>query len=228
MAIPKKIFQTHKSFEYIQSKPHILNAVNSWKQYTDFEYHFYSNEMCEEFIRAHFDENVFKAYMRCPMAVMKADLWRYCVIYIHGGIYADTDTVCMEHPNMFRKDDCLLAFTPENGHNYLCQWVFAAPPLSPVLKTIIDLSVKRILDMEVIKGEHIIHYLTGPSLFSDGVDEYCKSANMYLPPNRLMYVGYPGKLYAFEPSYFHAHQVQHLFSGDEEDGWKKERLEILC
>ena len=33
-----------------------------------------------------------------PIAVMKADLWRYCVIYKYGGIYADADTVCKINP----------------------------------------------------------------------------------------------------------------------------------
>jgi mannosyltransferase OCH1-like enzyme len=74
--------------EYINSKEKIKNAVNSWKKHSDFEYNFYDDAQCEEFIKNNFDSNVYEAYMKCPMNVMKADLWRYCVIYKYGGIYA--------------------------------------------------------------------------------------------------------------------------------------------
>ena len=37
---------------------------------------------------------------------------------------------------------------------------------------IIDLSVERIRSMNVIKGEHIIHYLTGPSVFTSEIMKY--------------------------------------------------------
>ena len=30
-------------------------------------------------------------FLKFPLPVMKADFWRYCVLYINGGIYADLD-----------------------------------------------------------------------------------------------------------------------------------------
>jgi mannosyltransferase OCH1-like enzyme len=59
-----------------------------------FNYFFYNNEICDHFIKSNFDENVYKAYSILPMAVMKADLWRYCVLYIEGGIYLDIKFYC--------------------------------------------------------------------------------------------------------------------------------------
>lgn len=55
-----------------------------------------------------FNPVVYKAFLRCPMAVMKADLWRYCIIYYYGGIYADYDTICLDNPNHLIKDSQLL------------------------------------------------------------------------------------------------------------------------
>ena len=79
--IPKKIFQTHKSINYILSKPKIRKAIDTWKNNKDFKYYFFTDDLCEKFIKEYFNEDVYKAYNRLPLAVMKADLWRYCVIY---------------------------------------------------------------------------------------------------------------------------------------------------
>jgi len=132
--IPKNIFQTHKSKQYILGKSKILNAVLSWKNFQpEYNYFFYDDQSCDKFMREKMGGNVYRAYCRLPMAVMKADLWRYCIIYYYGGIYADTDTICKVNPHLFINHS-LLTIVPEPSHIYLCQWVFSAPKGSPILK----------------------------------------------------------------------------------------------
>jgi mannosyltransferase OCH1-like enzyme len=220
--IPKNIFQTHKSMEYIETKPEILNAVNSWKKYDgEFKYQFYNDSQAEQFIKDNFDDDTYTAYKKLPIPVMKADLWRYCIIYKYGGIYADTDTILKVDPNIFLKNDCLLAVVPENDCAYLCQWVFAAPAKSEILNNIIKLSVKRILEMNEIKGQHVTHYLTGPALFTDAIKDYLIKNNKTVFDSICKYIDYYDScLYVFENGNFHNNIVKHLFHGDE--GWKKE------
>jgi len=223
------IFQTHKSIAYIKTKPKLVNAVKSWLKHTDtFKYHFYNDEMCDAFMRDVVGGDTYKAYQRLPMKVMKADLWRYCIIYEYGGIYADVDTVCKINPNVFLNDS-LLTIVPEN-RTHLCQWVFSAPPKSPILKEVIDLSVKRILEIEKIKGEHIIHTLTGPEVFTHGIEKWLKKNNgVTYPNNRQMYFNYPNRTYlsVFNDSTFHRHFVCHLYTGQDADGWCQERNKKL-
>ena len=223
MSIDKNIFQTHKSVVYLKTKPKLVNAVSSWFKFkNEFNYNFYNNQMCDDFINTNFDENVKKAYSMLPMGVMKADLWRYCIIYKYGGIYSDVDTICNVDPNIFINDS-LLTVSPEIGTPYFCQWTFSAPKNSPILKTIIDLSVERILNTP-IKGEHIIHYLTGPELFTDGIIKYLKNNNLPTFNNLNKYYKYPSNvLRVFNPQNFHDKFITHLFAGYDEDGWKKER-----
>jgi mannosyltransferase OCH1-like enzyme len=222
MSIPKNIYQTHKSINYINTKPKLVKAIRSWLKYSnEFNHFFYNNQMCDDFIKNNFDEKVYKAYLMLPIDVMKADLWRYCVIYKYGGIYADTDTICKINPNIFITDS-LLTIVPEN-ETHLCQWVFSAPKNSPILKSIIDLSVERILNTP-IKGEHIIHYLTGPGLFTDGIEKYLIENNYPILENKKNYHNYRNPiLKVFEYNNFHKNIVQHLFSGQDQDGWCKER-----
>jgi len=225
--IPKNIFQTHKSFEYVNNKPKISYAINSWLKYSnEFKYCFFNNNLCENFMIENFSGRIYEAYKKLPLPVMKADLWRYCIIYRYGGIYADTDTVCKTNPNIFLTD-ALLTIVPENSI-HLCQWVFSAPKGSPILKTIIDLSVERILNMEEIKGEHIIHHLTGPGVFTEGIDKYLKQKNLPTFDDKTKYFKYPSnELRVFNYHFFHDNIVQHLFTGQDEDGWCNERNRVL-
>jgi hypothetical protein len=218
--IPKNIFQTHKSLEYIKNKPNILNAMKSWINQSDsFNYYFYNNSMCDAFIIKNFDKKINKAYFSLPLGVMKADLWRYCIIYKYGGIYADADTICKINPTIFINNS-YLTIAPEPGHPFFCQWTFAAPANSPILKTIIDLSVERILELN--KGDHInIHHLTGPAVFTDGIIKYLKDNNLPTFQDVSHYYKYPSPLLAvFKKENFHSIFIRHLFAGSDKDGWK--------
>lgn len=225
--IPKNIFQTHKSMNYINSKSKLVEAVNSWKKYNStFKYCFFNDEMCNNFMMKNFSGNIYKAYQKLPISVMKADLWRYCIIYKFGGIYADVDTICKISPNIFINDS-LLCIVPENSV-HLCQWVFSAPPNSPILKSIIDLSTERILNIPEIKGEHIIHHLTGPGVFTDGIEKYLKENNKITFLDKKNYYKYPESfLKVFNYDIFHDKIVNHLFTGQDEDGWCAERFKKL-
>ena len=169
--IPNNIFQTHKSMEYVVSKRNVNDAVMSWKRVNDFNYFFYSDDDCVSFMKEHFDEKINNAYNKCPLAVMKADLWRYCIIYVYGGIYTDSDTILHCDPSFLTNQTTYLALTTENNVHF-CQWIFAAPQHSPILKEIIQLSVKRIIECRDFTSNNIIHSTTGPGVFSDGIFLY--------------------------------------------------------
>lgn len=225
--IPKNIFQTQKSIQYVNSKIKLKQAISTWLKYSnEFKYFFYDDSMCDDFMKENFDERVYRAYVMLPMAVMKADLWRYCIIYKYGGIYADTDTICKVNPNIFLTE-ALLTIVPENSV-HLCQWVFAAPRGSPILKTIIDLSVDRILNTK-IQGENIIHFCTGPGVFTDGIEKYLRENNLPLFDDKINYYNYSYAkiLRVFNDKNFHTNIVNHLFTGQDTDGWYQERNQKL-
>jgi mannosyltransferase OCH1-like enzyme len=226
MAIPPFVFQTHKSISYLKKKPALLRAVASWRRYAPrYRYFFYTDSMCDAFMKETMGGDVYRAYCKLPMAVMKADLWRYCIVYWYGGIYADVDTVCCVDPDLFRRvpDSFEMVVVPEMGHPYFCQWVFAAPPRSAMLWEIIQESVRRILDIKYFLGEELVHYLTGPAVFTDGIENYLRKQGLSVFANKHAYVRRYRCLGVFDPRRFHQDMVQHLFAGSDEDGWKQER-----
>ena len=224
--IPKKIFQTHKSIEFIRSNPKLKNAINSWRKHVpEYEYYFYTDVVCDKFMQENFEGCVYDAYKRLPLGVMKADLWRYCVIYKYGGIYADVDAICNVHPNILLKNFQLVC-APEDVENFFCQWTFAAPAGSPILKSIIDLSVDRISNIVHFKGPDLVHFLTGPKVFTDGIEKYLYENNTPVYRNKSEYVknNQTSELvYTIDKSIFHKRMITHLFAGFDKNGWKQQR-----
>ena len=85
--IPLKIFQTWNT--NILSKS-MKDAVNRLKRNNpEFEYIFYDDNQCREFIANHFPDMVLYAFDVLVPGAYKADIWRYCILYVYGGIYID-------------------------------------------------------------------------------------------------------------------------------------------
>lgn len=85
--IPLNIFQTW----HTKKLPHLMKKNSNYIRSSNpkFNYFLYDDDDCSEFIRNNFDENVFNAYNSLIPGAYKADLWRYCILYIKGGIYLD-------------------------------------------------------------------------------------------------------------------------------------------
>ena len=85
--IPLKIFQTWET--KILPKNMKLATESLIKCNPEFEYFLYDDKDCETFIKNNYSNDVLNAYNILIPGAYKADLWRYCILYFYGGIYAD-------------------------------------------------------------------------------------------------------------------------------------------
>jgi mannosyltransferase OCH1-like enzyme len=60
-------------------------------------FHIYDENECREFIKTHFKPDVVEAYDSLIPCSYKSDLWRYCVLFINGGIYMDIKFNCVNN-----------------------------------------------------------------------------------------------------------------------------------
>jgi hypothetical protein len=88
--IPRIIHQTW--FEEIDydKYPKTSRLMESFRQ-SGWEHRFYTDDMMAAFLTTHFPKQVQQAYHDLLPGAFKADLFRYCVLLIHGGLYADID-----------------------------------------------------------------------------------------------------------------------------------------
>jgi len=91
--VPLLLFQT---WQTQQLPPHMASCVRDLiSANPEFKYQFYDDERCRIFIQSHFPEDVLYAYDTFIPGAYKADLWRYCILYIYGGIYLDIKYRCV-------------------------------------------------------------------------------------------------------------------------------------
>jgi mannosyltransferase OCH1-like enzyme len=86
-AIPLKIFQTWGTKNItpeMKKAQEEMIAANP-----EFQYYFYDDNCCRNFIKAFFHPSVLQAFDKLIPGSYKADLWRCCILYVYGGIYLD-------------------------------------------------------------------------------------------------------------------------------------------
>lgn len=90
--VPRIIHQTW--FEKITPAkyPNMSRLMESFKQ-SGWDYKFYTDEDSVKFLTTHFPSEIREAYEALKPGAFKADLFRYCVLLIHGGVYADLDVM---------------------------------------------------------------------------------------------------------------------------------------
>ena len=85
--IPLDIYQTWYTKDLPQKMRERVDLLKA--QNPRFKHHLFDDNDCREFIRTHFKPDVLDAYDRLIPGAYKADLWRLCILFIHGGIYMD-------------------------------------------------------------------------------------------------------------------------------------------
>jgi hypothetical protein len=91
---------------------------------------------------------------------LKADLWRYLILWVYGGVYADFDSA----PNEFHNDtisDADDAFFVVEQYHILSQWFMAVSPRHPLMYYAVQHSLLNLLEADDTKkiGAHL---KTGP------------------------------------------------------------------
>ena len=82
--IPLKIFQTWYTKDLPQAMKERVENLKTI--HPRFEHFLFDDNDCRQFIQDHFNTDILNAYDKLIPGAYKADLWRCCVLYIHGGI----------------------------------------------------------------------------------------------------------------------------------------------
>ena len=169
--IPKKIFQTYKNNKV---SPGMYDAVHTWiDKNPDWEYHFYDDNDCRYFIKDNFPKKVLAAYDTLIPGAYKADLWRYCVLYIYGGVYVDIKAELLVSLNDVISDEVkflsfkdAIHFRSKNDTNIYQAFICAEPNqlfLYNLLGLIVDNSSKGFYGHNQLS-------ITGPGLLGKAIN----------------------------------------------------------
>ena len=189
--IPRIVHQTW--FEALDTEKYpMLSRLAKSFELSGWEYRFYSDADIAAFLTKHFPPTVKEAYDSLIPGAFKADLFRYCVLLIHGGLYADVDILLETNlDDAIAPDVSFLAPTDDpgmkNGHR-MCLWngfMAAAPGHAFLAKAIervvnqvrnrftsidIDATMCPIQDVDVLHA-HDMLFIAGPCALGSAVNE---------------------------------------------------------
>lgn len=108
----------------------------SIKMTPEFNNYIYTEDECYKFIEENFDKNVANAYKGLNPIAYKSDLWRYCMLYIKGGIYIDIKLEIMQPLlDIIKKYPTIFVMENAPGIN---NGFIVTPPKNKIMKACID------------------------------------------------------------------------------------------
>ena len=171
--IPLKIYQTW----HTKDLPPLMKRCTKLlkKANPEFEYYLYDDNDCIEFIKNNFDPEVLWAFNQLIPGAYKADLWRYCILYINGGVYIDIKYKCINNfklKSLLNKEYYVLDRYDMTYHEKgIYNGLMVCKPQNPLLLILINMIIYNVKNK--IYGYNAL-YPTGPALFANMYEKYEK------------------------------------------------------
>jgi mannosyltransferase OCH1-like enzyme len=86
--IPLVIYQVWHSDDIPESVNHSIISIK--QSNPEFDHKLFNLDMCRDFIKNNFEQRILDAFDNIIPYAFKFDLWRYCILYLNGGIYLDS------------------------------------------------------------------------------------------------------------------------------------------
>ena len=156
MTIPKIIYQTWKTkslplnVQKIRDKISVINP--------DYKLILFDDDDMENFIKKNFDIRIYNLYKNLNVGAAKADFWRYCILYINGGVYLDIDSDILRPLDELIEENDKCIITREGNLGFFNNWIMIFEKNHPIL---LETIVQCCYNIENKTTNDICH-LTGP------------------------------------------------------------------
>lgn len=175
--IPKKIYQTWKT-KNLSGK--LADVVKKFQEVNpEYEYQLFDDKDCKDFIEQHFGKNYANAFDILIPGAFKADFWRYCVLYINGGVYLDIDmTPLAPLKQIIPNNTSFVSVVDKNNSNLvgIYQAFLACCPKHPIMKYSLEFSFANIA-MRRMGEIYDTLTITGPGVVGVALNLYWNKEN---------------------------------------------------
>jgi mannosyltransferase OCH1-like enzyme len=179
--IPRVIHQTYKTNDLPTEISEVVQRLKDMNP--TFEYKFYNDNDCVEFIKENYDEETLNLYLSINpnYGSAKSDFFRYLLMYKVGGVYLDIKS-CTTKPLeevLLPTDEYLL--THWEGLDWADElkyyfgefqnWHIICKPNHPFLKRVIEIVKDNIKNYIGGADKYSVLRVTGPIAYSKGIIE---------------------------------------------------------
>ena len=136
---PLYLFQTYKTKSKIPS----FIYENIHKFAPEYTHMVYDDNDCVKFLTQYFDKSVVTKFHSLELGAHKADLVRYCLLYIYGGVYMDIKTELIRPiENIFKYQNMIYTVISFLKEPSIYQGVLAGPRNHPLFFELINFIVQ--------------------------------------------------------------------------------------
>ena len=160
---PIKLFQF---WDNPEPPNEVLKVMRTWKNHKGIRVHLFDEKKARQFIKRKLGEKVVKAFNTCAIPAMKADFFRYCALYVQGGIYVDADiSLRKEMIKEFREllADCNDGIIMTREKAVANDFIFIKEANHPLIKKTLDKAIQNIND----KKSNNVWEVTGPGIMTE-------------------------------------------------------------
>lgn len=217
MAIPKVIYQTFSSSALPWlTRQHVSRFR---KKNPGYRYEFYDDQRMVKFMQNHLDSESFELFRRIQIGAIKADFFRYVILYHFGGVYLDIDSLITARlDTMIMADDNAIISKESNGLFYI-QYALIFEAGHPFLQRTIEMLIDNLRNN---RFPHDGHSMTGPGVYTHAIKS-CLEENPLIRYRELP-VDYNGEvIFSYPMSKFF------LYGPQRKGQWKKvsQKYEVL-
>ncbi|MCB1106531.1 MAG: hypothetical protein KDK76_00370 [Chlamydiia bacterium] len=178
--IPKKLHFIYTKYPLPKA---FQNNLNQWKNVcSGWDIRCYSKEDIFTFFEAHFPE-LLPELLNITLDVVLADLFRYALLFIEGGVYLDIDTIPLQPlPKKWLTQKVVLGYEfvlsmdPESTwytRDTFCTWALLSIPQHPLFKEVLERSIQTLKERHYhFENPKDVLLSTGPIVFTDVARNY--------------------------------------------------------
>ena len=182
--IPKRVLPTIKAGTTKQKIPRVIYqtmsttlsnleryefSVKAWQDLNpEYEYCYFDSLDCRKFIEKHFESDVVKAYNMLLPGAYQADLFRYCLLYVQGGCYVDSQTQPFLPLRDVLSPETELCSAIDYKNFSVWQGFLCSIPEHPAIKLAIDTASANILKQKYFDSDL---QLVGPDLMGMSINQ---------------------------------------------------------
>ena len=167
--------------------PRLYESVQIWREGFGASYYFHSDEAVELLFNQDWPEFPhLRDVLHCippNSGTVRADLWRYLVLWEFGGIYSDIDTIPTSKLTSETIADEDEAFFNVEAYHLLSQFFMAVSPRHPVMFYTIQRTLLNLMMLQDI-GTMDVPLVTGPHALHQGFQQFMRDGGIVVPDHK--------------------------------------------
>jgi mannosyltransferase OCH1-like enzyme len=193
--IPNNVYQTWQIDRVGQT--HLSELARFRAQNREYSFHFFDQRQMNEYMETYFKrDEILNVYRRAKYGPLKADIWRYCILWERGGVYFDINKMPgIPLAQLIDKADLAIISFERNPspsrcspsvasqllfpHNNVLNWGLMFAKGHPFLRLVIDGIVEKastFAGREVSSVKSSILALSGPHHLTECLYKYIEKS----------------------------------------------------